>query len=144
MRRMSERRHCDFEQSMLLWRSTGSLGIGGKGSMKADLTGWLEEPPVTGRYALVGAIAAVAVPTIFRFAVSGSVTGCEFTPYLPFVLLAAILLGWWQAVALAFASVAVLGGCSPAPRQRSCRRTASCRELSYSSRHPPLWSASRF
>ena len=79
---------------------------------------------MTGWYALVGAIAAVAVPTIFRFAVSGSVTGCEFTPYLPFVLLAAILLGWWQAVALALASVAVLGGLFVGPQaailQKDC------------------------
>lgn len=92
--------------------------------MKAHLTRWLQEPPVTGWYALAGAIAALAVPTAFRFAMRGSVTGCEFTPYLPFVLLAAILLGWWQAGAIALASVAVLGGLFVGPQaaiaQKDC------------------------
>lgn len=92
--------------------------------MKAGLARWLQEPPVTGWCALVGAIAAVAAPTIFRFAVRGTVTGCEFTPYLPFVLLAAILIGWWQSAAVALASVAVLGGLFVGPQaaiaQRDC------------------------
>lgn len=56
------------------------------------------------------AIGAVAIPTAIRAAIDGVVTGCEFTPYLPFVLLAAILIGWWQAALVALASVAVLGG----------------------------------
>lgn len=38
------------------------------------------------------------------------VTGCEFTPFLPFVLIAAILLGWRSATMVALASVAILGG----------------------------------
>ena len=92
--------------------------------MKAGLTRWLRQPPVTGWYALLGGIAAVAFPTIVRAAVSGSITGCEFTPYLPFVLLAAILLGWWQAGAVALASVAVLGGLFVGPQaaiaQKAC------------------------
>jgi len=41
---------------------------------------------------------------------AGVVTGCEFTPYLPFVLLSAILLRWWQAAAVAVTSVAIMGG----------------------------------
>ncbi|HWL75611.1 MAG TPA: hypothetical protein VNQ74_17220, partial [Burkholderiaceae bacterium] len=65
------------------------------------MSGWL---------ALLCGIGAVAVPTIVRVAVNGVVTGCEFTPYLPFVLLSAIFLGWKQAIAVALASVAVLGG----------------------------------
>ena len=67
-------------------------------------------PLATGWVGLACAIVAVALPTAIRAAVSGSVTGCEFTPYLPFVLLAAILIGWWQAALVALASVAVLGG----------------------------------
>ena len=69
--------------------------------VRAPLTGWL---------ALLGAIAAVALPTVVRVAVNGVVTGCEFTPYLPFVLISAILLGWKHAIAVALASVVVLGG----------------------------------
>jgi len=56
---------------------------------------WLQAPLVTGRLALLCGIAAVAVPTIVRAAIDGVVTGCEFTPYLPFVLITALALGWW-------------------------------------------------
>lgn len=71
---------------------------------------WLSAPVVTGPMALICGMIAVALPTIVRAAVNGSVTGCEFTPYLPFVLLSAILLRWWQAGAVALASVAIMGG----------------------------------
>ena len=59
---------------------------------------------------LFGSVAAVALPTLVRVAVNGTVTGCEFTPYLPFVLLAAILMGGLPAGLVALASVATLGG----------------------------------
>ena len=73
-------------------------------------TRWVQQPFVEGRWALFCGIAAVAIPTAVRFSVNGVVTGCEFTPYLPFVLLAAILLKWWQAGAVALASAAVFSG----------------------------------
>lgn len=76
----------------------------------AGLIRWLQAPPATGRLALLCGIFAVAIPTLIRAAIDGVVTGCEFTPYLPFVLLSAILLRWWQASAVALASVAILGG----------------------------------
>ena len=78
--------------------------------IRAGLTRWLSGPPLAGGYALLCGVAAIALPTLVRAAVNGVVTGCEFTPYLPFVLLAAILLRWWQAGAVALASVAILGG----------------------------------
>jgi len=56
------------------------------------------------------ALTAVAIPTSIRAAMSGHVTGCEFTPYLPFVLLSAIFLRGWQAAAVALTSVAIMGG----------------------------------
>jgi len=65
---------------------------------------------MTGPLGILCGITAVALPTIVRASVDGVVTGCEFTPYLPFVLLSAILLRWWQAGAVALASVAVMGG----------------------------------
>lgn len=71
---------------------------------------WLKEPTPTGSLALFVGVLAVAVPSIARAAVSGLVTGCEFTPYLPFVLLAAVLLRWWQAMSVALAAVAIMGG----------------------------------
>jgi hypothetical protein len=73
-------------------------------------TRWLWEPALSGRRAFLFVILAVALPTAVRAAINGSVTGCEFTPYLPFVLLTAIIVGWWQAGLVALASVGVLGG----------------------------------
>jgi hypothetical protein len=74
------------------------------------LTRWLKAPFVTGRLAFLCGVVAVAVPTLIRVAINGAVTGCEYTPYLPFVLLSAILLGWWQAGLVALASAAVYSG----------------------------------
>ena len=78
--------------------------------MRAALIRWLQGPPVTGWLALVVGMAAIWVPTVIRASVNGVITGCEFTPYLPFVFACAILLRWWQAGAVALASVAIMGG----------------------------------
>lgn len=83
----------------------------------AALTRLLRAPPVSGWLALVVALAAVWIPSIVRLSLNGELTGCEFTPYLPFVLLCAILLRWWVAAAMAVASVGVMGGlCSSTSR----------------------------
>lgn len=73
-------------------------------------TRWVALTPLTGRPALLCAFSALAFPTLFRAAIQGVVTGCEFTPYLPFVFIAAILLRWWLAGLVAVASVAIMGG----------------------------------
>jgi len=78
--------------------------------IRSHITRWIVAPVATGRLAFACAVLAVALPTAVRAAVHGVVTGCEFTPYLPFVLIAAIMIGWWQASLVALASVAVLGG----------------------------------
>ena len=80
---------------------------------------WLQAPLAMGPLALLCGLTAVTFPTIIRAAVSGGVTGCEFTPYLPFVLLSAFLLPWWLASAVALASVAVLGGLFVSPSKSS-------------------------
>lgn len=71
---------------------------------------WLQGPLTADWQALLGGMVAVWIPSMIRLAVTGSVTGCEFTPYVPFVLVCAILMRWWQAGAVALASVAILGG----------------------------------
>jgi hypothetical protein len=76
---------------------------------------WLRAPLVTGRMAVLCGTLALALPTFVRAAVNGVVTGCEFTPYLPFVFLCAVMLRWWQAGAVALASVAILGGVLQGP-----------------------------
>ena len=78
--------------------------------MRSTVFRWASALPLSGQQALMIAIAAVAVPTAVRVSVTGVITGCEFTPYLPFVLLSAFLLRWWQASAVALASCAVMGG----------------------------------
>jgi len=70
---------------------------------------WLARPPLEGRLALLAAIAAETSATAIRAAVDGVVTGCEFTPYLPFVMLSAVLLRWWQSALIALVSVPILG-----------------------------------
>jgi len=70
---------------------------------------WLTAPPLSGRVALLSAILALTFSTVIRAAIDPYVTGCEFTPYLPFVLLAAILLPWWEAGLVALSVVPILG-----------------------------------
>lgn len=77
---------------------------------RSHLTRALASPLATGWPAFACAAVAVALPTGYRAAIDGVVTGCEFTPYLPFVLLAAVFIGWWQAGAITLLSVAILGG----------------------------------
>src|SRR4051794_15038611 len=76
---------------------------------------WLRAPLVTGRMAVLCGTLALALPTAVRAAVNGVVTGCEFTPYLPFVFLCAVMLRGRQAGAVALASVAILGGVLAGP-----------------------------
>lgn len=76
---------------------------------RSRLNRWVQAPFVTGWWALLCALAAVAIPTLIRYSANGVVTGCEFTPYLPFVLLAAILLRWWQAAAVALTAAVLFG-----------------------------------
>jgi hypothetical protein len=95
----------------------------------AGLTRWFLAPALTGRLALLFVFLAVVIPTAVRAAVSGSVIGCEFTPYLPFVLLVAVAVGWWQAALVSMASVAVFGGLFIGPSHQflgdSCTRSAA-------------------
>jgi len=78
--------------------------------IRNGLIRWLKASPLTGRLALLCGLVAILLGTLIREGIDGDVTGCEFTPYLPFVLVSAILLRWWQAGLVALASVAALGG----------------------------------
>jgi hypothetical protein len=49
-------------------------------------------------------VAALTTPTLLRASVDGAVHGVGFTPYLPFVLLASLMLDWPVVAALAVAS----------------------------------------
>jgi hypothetical protein len=73
----------------------------------ARLAKWLILPPITGKRAIGWSIAAVAVPTLGRALVEGSVTGIAFIPYIPFVLLSAVFLSWKYAAVTAIASAAI-------------------------------------
>ena len=86
---------------------TGGWRRGSDG--KFSLVRWLHDAPVTGRLALLCGVVAIILATAIRGAIDGVVQGCEFTPYLPFVMVAALLLRWWQAATVAVASVVALG-----------------------------------
>lgn len=72
---------------------------------RAELTKRLMMPSVTGSKAIGFAVLCVAIPTMIRAAVDGFVTGCEFSIFLPFVLVAAIFMEWRYAAIVALASV---------------------------------------
>jgi hypothetical protein len=78
--------------------------------VRAGWIRWFQAPLATGWQALLCGLFAVWIPTVIRLRLNGVVTGCEFTPYLPFVLGCAILMRSWQAAAVAVASVAIMGG----------------------------------
>lgn len=63
--------------------------------------------PFAGRVALLWGLIAVMAPTAVRQSVDGVVTGLAITPYLPFVLISAVVLEWRQAALVATASVVV-------------------------------------
>jgi hypothetical protein len=72
---------------------------------RAELMRRLLAPSVTGHQAIGLGAALIAIPTLIRAAVDGFVTGCEFSVYLPFVLVAAVLMEWRYAAIVALASV---------------------------------------
>ena len=106
---MGESAHCGLTGLMLNKRILGFMPEG-LPMIRAAFSRWLSAPVLRGWRALACGLIAVGLPTLVRAAINGEVTGCEFTPYLPFVLVSAILLRWWQASVVALASVAVMGG----------------------------------
>ena len=57
-----------------------------------SLQALLLRPQLVGLAAIAVAILAVVLPTLIRLAVDGAVSGTAFSPYLPFVLVSALLL----------------------------------------------------
>lgn len=68
---------------------------------------WFLAPAITGTRAHVLSGIAVVIPTLIRASVQGPVSGIPLDTYVPFVLLAAIALGWKNAVAVAVISAFV-------------------------------------
>lgn len=64
------------------------------------------------------ALPLVIAPTVLRLAVDGFVTGTAFVAYYPFVLLAALLLGWRVAVVVMLASATVANFLFMEPRHQ--------------------------
>jgi hypothetical protein len=72
------------------------------------LKNWFVARPVTGFRAIPYSIIAVAFPTIIRIYVSNFVMGCDYSAYIPFVLLSAAFLGWKYAAVITIVDVIVL------------------------------------
>ena len=77
---------------------------------------WLVATPLGGRLALLLAVAAVSLPTLYRLSLDNMVMGIGYCPYLSFVLLSALLLGWRHAAAVALVSVIVVDFLFAGPR----------------------------
>jgi hypothetical protein len=73
----------------------------------AACTTMLLRAPIGGLPAFLYSLAAIVVPTLVRVSVDGVVSGIAFSPYVPFVLLSALLLEWRYAAAVALVSVVV-------------------------------------
>ena len=73
-----------------------------------NLRSWLLAPSLKGVWAYIGVAVAVAVPTLIRELLDDLVTGTEYAPYFPSVLLAAIFLGWGYAALVALISTIVV------------------------------------
>jgi len=69
-----------------------------------DLIDLLLTPSISGARAIFYTILAAGVPTFIRAGVAGFVSGCELTIYLPFVLFAAVFMGWKYGLATALTS----------------------------------------
>ena len=82
----------------------------------ASVKDWLVTPPARGRAALLCGLLAVIVPTAVRMSVDGLVTGFAVTPYVPFMLLSAILLVWNQAAVVALTSAIIADALFIGPR----------------------------
>jgi len=68
---------------------------------------WVVATPVTGKRALIVAVAAVGLPTILRASLEGMVTATGFLPYFPFLLVAAVLVEWKVATIIMLAAAGV-------------------------------------
>jgi Domain of unknown function (DUF4118) len=72
----------------------------------ACTTGLLRAP-IGGIPAFIFGLAAITTPTLVRGSVDGVVSGIAFSPYIPFVLVSALLLKWPYAVGVALTSAIV-------------------------------------
>jgi hypothetical protein len=70
-------------------------------TVRSILSKWLLATPLTGLPMLLCVVAALLIPTLISASVHGLVEGCGFLTYLPFVLLAALLLNWQVAAGVA-------------------------------------------
>jgi hypothetical protein len=77
---------------------------------------WLVATPIAGKPAFTIAVAAVGLPTLYRLSLNGMVMGIGYCPYLPFVLLSALLLGWKRAAAVTLVSAVVADALFVGPR----------------------------
>ena len=77
---------------------------------------WLVVTPVAGKQAFAIGVAAVALPTLYCLSLDSMVMGIGYCPYLPFILLAAVLLGWKQATGIAIVAVVVADALFIGPR----------------------------
>lgn len=68
------------------------------------LSRMLLAPPATGRRALFYGIVLIAIPTLIRLSLSPFIERLPFFPYIPFVIIAAALLDWKFASAVALGS----------------------------------------
>ena len=74
----------------------------------ASVKHWLVDNEVGMAWAAALTLAAIGIPTLIRGELNDIVEGCETAAFFPFVLLAAIFLGWRWASVVALASAMII------------------------------------
>jgi K+-sensing histidine kinase KdpD len=74
----------------------------------ASVRHWLVDNEIGMAWAAALALAAIGIPTLIRGELNDIVEGCETAAFFPFVLLAAIFLGWRWAAVVALASAMII------------------------------------
>jgi len=67
----------------------------------------LASQPLSGRLAFLVAAIAILIPTALLAAFDGTAAPVAVAPYVPFMLISAILLNWWSASLVALASAMI-------------------------------------
>lgn len=74
---------------------------------KLNLRRLLASQPLSGRFALLVGAIAVLIPTGLLAAFDGTATAVAVAPYVPFILISALLLTWWNASLVAVVSAVI-------------------------------------
>src|SRR5690348_6297844 len=81
--------------------------LGSKTGRTVFWKSWLFAPPLRGASSAAVTVGLIVVPTVIRLTIASGSERFECSTFCPFILAAAILVGWRYAAAVALASAAI-------------------------------------